>query len=89
LLGLATATIWIVVGVTRGEMLALAPGVVGVFVFIPWTLGYYFGDTLGAPAVAMASGALLLVAVALLVRRERSGIRRGPRGRHFHRMAHP
>ena len=53
------------------EALVLAPGVFGVFVFLPWTLGYYFGDTFGAPAVAMLSGALLLGIVVLLVRRGR------------------
>jgi hypothetical protein len=83
LLGLGTAAVWIVVGVVENETLALAPGVLGVFVFVPWTLGYYFGDSLGAPAVAMASGALLLAAVALLVRRERRDTDGGPRGGRF------
>jgi hypothetical protein len=91
LLGLATAAAWIGIGVAENESLMLAPGVAGVFVFLPWTLGYYFGGTLGAPAVAMASGAALLVVVALLVRRRnRSDIaRRDTHSRHFHRIAHP
>jgi uncharacterized membrane protein len=91
LLGLATAAAWIGIGVAANESLMLAPGVAGVFVFLPWTLGYYFGGTLGAPAVAMASGAALLVVVALLVRRRnRSGTAGGAaRSRHFHRVAHP
>ena len=71
LLGLATAAAWVVVGIAAGEALALAPGVIGTFVFLPWTLGQFFGESLGAPAVAMLSGALLLAVVAVLLRRRR------------------
>jgi len=73
ILGLATATAWLVVGVVRAERFALVPGIVGVFVFLPWTLGYFFGDEFGAPFVAMLSGALLLGVVLMLVRRGRDG----------------
>lgn len=69
LAGLATAAAWVVVGVVTSEPTALAPGVLGVFVFLPWTIGYFFGETYGAPAVAMASGAALLAVVLVLVRR--------------------
>jgi hypothetical protein len=75
MLGLATATAWMVAGVARADRLALVPATMGVFVFLPWTLGYFFGEALGAPAVTMASGALLLAVVLLLVRRGRG---RGP-----------
>jgi hypothetical protein len=85
ILGLATATAWMLVGVARGDRLALVPATLGVFVFLPWTLGYFFGDTLGAPAVTMASGAILLVVVLLLIRR---GRRTGPT-RSFGAVAHP
>lgn len=71
ILGLATATGWLAVGVARSERFALAPGIVGVFVFLPWTLGHFFGDAFGAPFVAMLSGALLLGVVLMLVRRGR------------------
>jgi hypothetical protein len=73
LLGLATAGAWVAVGVVRSERVALAPGLVGVFVFLPWTLARFFGGTVGAPVVAMVSGALLLGVVLLLVRRGRDG----------------
>lgn len=91
LVGLATAATWVGAGAARGEAIVLAPGVVGVFVFLPWTLGYYFGDTFGAPAVAMASGAVLLAVVALLVRRGRRGghTQRGTFGGHFRPITHP
>ncbi|MGZ6965388.1 MAG: DUF2157 domain-containing protein [Acidimicrobiia bacterium] len=88
LLGLATAAAWMGVGVVRGERAALAPGAVGVFVFLPWTLGYYFGETFGAPVIAMVSGVLLLVIVLLLVRRGRGGIRGGAWGAHFRSRGH-
>lgn len=51
--------------------IALAPGVVGVFIFLPWTLGRLFGGSLGAPVVMMISGFALLAVVALLLRRPR------------------
>jgi hypothetical protein len=90
LLGLATAAAWLGAGIALDRTLVLAPGVVGVFVFLPWTLGYYFGDTFGAPAVAMLSGALLLGVVMFLVRRGRrqDGPSGGTAGRHF-RTTHP
>jgi hypothetical protein len=91
LLGLATAAAWVGIGVAANEPLAMAPGVLGVFIFLPWTLGYYFGESLGAPAIAMLSGAVLLAVVVLLVRRGRG---RGPTGaaawgRHFQPLPHP
>jgi hypothetical protein len=89
LLGLATAAAWVGIGVATSEPLAMAPGVLGVFVFLPWTLGYFFGDSIGAPAIAMLSGAVLLGVVILLVRRGRG---HGPNGmsewgRHFRPLA--
>ncbi len=91
LLGLATAAAWVGTGVLRNETLALAPGVVGLFMYLPWTLGYFFGDTSGAPAVAMLSGAVLLGVVVLLVRRGRGGGDKagGARGGHFRPLTHP
>ena len=85
LLGLATATAWVGIGVARSDRIALAPGAAGVFVFLPWTLGYYFGDTLGAPVVAMLSGAMLLGVVLLFVRHGRGpgGAAGGGWARHF------
>jgi uncharacterized membrane protein len=86
-LGLVTAVVWVGVGVAADEGLALAPGVVGIFVFLPWTLGQLFGETLGAPAIVMLSGALLLGVVMLLLRRRRGdgGPVGGVLGGHFRR----
>jgi hypothetical protein len=83
IVGLGTAAAWAGLGVARSERIALAPGVVGVFVFLPWTLGYYFGDTVGAPVIAMLSGAILLGIVLLLVRRGRGDAATGGWGGHF------
>jgi hypothetical protein len=88
-LGLATATCWVALGVARDELLSLGPGLLGVFVFLPWTMGYFFGETVGAPVIAMVSGAALLVIVVVLFRRGQgrgtgAGSTRGP---HFHRVA--
>jgi hypothetical protein len=78
LLGLATAGGWVAFGTIRAEPMALAPGVAGVFVYLPWTIGYFFGASLGAPAIVMLSGAALLGVVTLFLRRGRGGT--GPRG---------
>jgi hypothetical protein len=90
LLGLATAGGWVVMGATRGVPQALVPGVAGVFTFLPWALGYFFGDALGAPAIAMLSGVLLLGVVVVLVRRGRgAGSDAGGRaGGHVPPVAH-
>ena len=89
LLGLATAGAWVGIGVTTNEPLAMAPGVVGVFVFLPWTLGYFFGESLGAPAITMLSGVILLAIVVMLMRRGRGPrVGRAAWGRHFHPISH-
>lgn len=79
-LGLCTATVWIGIGIAADEGLALAPGVVGIFVFLPMTLGRLFGEAVGAPAIVMASGALLLGVVAVLLRRRAPGRHRAGGG---------
>jgi uncharacterized membrane protein len=89
LLGLATASAWVGVGVTTNEPIAIGPGVVGVFVFLPWTLGYFFGESLGAPAITMLSGVVLLGVVVVLLRRGRNrGIGDRRWSSHFRRAPH-
>ncbi|MFM9135137.1 MAG: hypothetical protein ACKOT0_06845 [bacterium] len=46
-LGLCTATAWVGIGIVADEGLALAPGVIGIFVFLPMTLGQLFGEAVG------------------------------------------
>ena len=69
IVGLVTALIWSAIGIVADEVLALAPGVIGVFVFLPWTLVRFFGGSFGAPVVMMITGVLLLATVAVLLRR--------------------
>lgn len=89
IVGLATATAWTVIGIGVNEVLALGPGLMGTFVFLPWTLGRFFGESLGAPIVIMLSGAALLVVVAVLWRRRSSGARIGDMwGGHLGGIAH-
>ena len=87
LLGLATAGGWVAIGTIRSEPAALAPGVAGVFVYLPWAIGYFFGSSLGAPTIVMLSGAVLLGVVALLVRRGRNGTSHHGWGGHFRPLA--
>lgn len=89
-LGLVTAMAWTAIGIGVNEVLALAPGVAGIFVFLPWTLARFFGRSLGAPVIVMLSGVLLLAAVAVLWRRRSRGSRIGELwGGHFGHVAQP
>ena len=89
LAGLATALGWVSLGVAEDEVVALAPGVLGIFVFLPWTLARFFGDRLGAPVVAMLSGALLLAAIGILVRRGHGRSDRSQPAAGLHRWSGP
>ena len=89
LLGLATAAAWTATGVGMNEVLALVPGVIGIFIYLPWTLGRFFGESLGAPVIVMLSGALLLGIVVILWRRRSQGAQIGDLwGGHFSGVAH-
>ena len=88
LLGLVTAIAWMTIGIGMNEVLALAPGVIGIFIYLPWTLGRFFGESLGAPVIVMLSGALLLGIVAMLWRRRSHGAQIGDlSGGHFSGIA--
>ena len=89
LLGLATAAAWTALGIGVNEVLALAPGVLGIFVYLPWTLARFFGESLGAPVIVTLSGLLLLTVVAVLWRRRAHGAQIGDLwGGHFGSTAH-
>jgi hypothetical protein len=69
LFGLASALALLAAG-TTGHRFALAGvGIAGVFMFLPWTVGYFFGGTVGVPVVILLSGVLLLALTLLLRRR--------------------
>lgn len=89
ILGLVTAAGWTAIGIGVNEVLALAPGVIGIFVFLPWTLGRFFGESLGVPVIVMLSGALLLAVVVVLWRRRSEGAQIGDLwGGHLNDIAH-
>lgn len=72
LIGTAVAATLITIGALRRAYLVTIAGVICLFVYVPWTLGALFGERIGAPAVLMASGALLLAVVLVVGRRHRS-----------------
>jgi hypothetical protein len=68
LFGLASALALLVAG-TAGHRFALAGvGVAGIFVFLPWTVGYFFADTVGVPVVILLCGVLLLAITLVMLR---------------------
>jgi hypothetical protein len=74
LLGLVVSLSWLAVGTRTSEALAILPGVIGAVVYLPWMIVSLFGSSLGAPAVAMIVGAVILIAVVWIVRRGRAGL---------------
>ncbi len=76
LFGLATAAALVAGGIRAEEFVVTGVGVVGSFVYLPVTLGVFFGDAIGVPAVMMVSGlGLLGLTVVLLQRRAQAGPR--------------
>jgi len=68
-LGLASAAALLALGVTRRAFVVTGIGVIGIFVYLPWTAGHFFANTVGVPIILVASGVALLVVTLLLVRR--------------------
>ncbi|TPW15934.1 MAG: hypothetical protein FD127_447 [Acidimicrobiaceae bacterium] len=70
-IGLAVAISLIAAGAARHEFVMTGAGVLGLFVFLPMTLGELFGDTVGAPLILLVSGALLLIVMLVVIRAKR------------------
>jgi len=68
-LGLVSAAALLALGVTRRTFVVTGIGVVGIFVYLPWTAGHFFANTLGVPIILVATGVALLVVTLLLLRR--------------------
>lgn len=68
-IGLVIATTLIGLGARLTEFVVTGAGVLGVFAYLPWTLGALFGDAIGAPAILLTSGVLLLTVMLVLLRR--------------------
>lgn len=67
-IGLAVTVTLIVIGSVLRRFVVTGAGVVGLFVYVPYTLGRFFGETIGAPAILLVTGAMLLVVMFVLLR---------------------
>lgn len=74
LLGLAASTILLAVGVATNRTPLTIVGLAGGFGYLPWTVGHFFADSLGAPLAILLSG-IALLAITLVVLRRPSGAR--------------
>ncbi len=80
LLGLGVAATLVCVGAMGSLLLMTAAGVVGVVVYLPWSLSAIFGDAIGPAVIQVVTGAGLLGAMLILLRfRRRSAGDRSPR----------
>jgi hypothetical protein len=68
LLGVAVAGALIAASVALRQIVLLALGAAGVFVFVPQVVFHYFGDSLGAPVTLLLSGAALIGGAVALAR---------------------
>ena len=68
LLGVLVAGALIVASVTLRQIVLLALGSAGVFIFVPQVVFHYFGDSLGAPVALLISGAALIAGAVALAR---------------------
>ncbi|MDQ4011992.1 MAG: hypothetical protein M3228_15160 [Actinomycetota bacterium] len=69
LLGLAAATTFVAVGVGTDRTPLTVVGLTGAFVYVPWTVGHFFADSVGVPLVMLLCGVALLAITLLLLRR--------------------
>jgi hypothetical protein len=68
LLGVLVAGLLIVASVTLRQIILLAIGSAGVFIFVPQVVFHFFGDSLGAPVALLISGAALIAGAVALAR---------------------
>lgn len=69
LLGLAAATALAGVGVGTDRAPLTVVGLLGAFVYLPWTIGHFFAESLGVPLAMVLCGVALLAVTLLLLRR--------------------
>ena len=67
-LGVVVAGALIVASVTLRQIILLALGAAGVFIFVPQVVFHFFGDSLGAPVALLLSGAALIAGAVALAR---------------------
>lgn len=69
LLGLAAAIALAAVGVSTDRTPLTVVGLLGAFVYLPWTIGNFFADSLGVPLAMVLCGVALLAVTLILLRR--------------------
>ncbi|MGH3903875.1 MAG: hypothetical protein ACRDTE_06770 [Pseudonocardiaceae bacterium] len=74
LLGLAAAIALAAVGVGTNRTPLTVAGLLGAFVYLPWTIGHFFADSLGVPLAMVFCGSALLAVTLLLLHSSRSGV---------------
>ncbi|MGH3933761.1 MAG: hypothetical protein ACRDS1_02045, partial [Pseudonocardiaceae bacterium] len=74
LLGLAAGTAFVVVGVATDRTPLTVVGLIGAFVYLPWTVGHFFADSVGVPLTMLLCGVALLAITLVLLRRPARGV---------------
>lgn len=69
LLGLGAAIVLAAVGVATERVPLTAIGLIGGFIYLPWTVDQFFADSLGVSLVMVLCGIVLLAMTLLLLRR--------------------
>ncbi|MDQ5855787.1 MAG: hypothetical protein M3302_05645 [Actinomycetota bacterium] len=69
LLGLAAVTALVAVGVGTDRTPLTIVGLIGAFVYLPWTVGHFFADSVGVPLAMLLCGVTLLAITLALLRR--------------------
>lgn len=69
LLGLAAAIVLAGLGVGTDRTPLTVVGLLGAFVYLPWTIGHFFAESLGVPLAMVLCGVALLAVTLLLLRR--------------------
>lgn len=67
-LGLVTSGALIGAGATLGSVMVLAVGTLGIFIFTPQLIFFYFGETAGGALALLVTGVLLLAVAAGIAR---------------------
>jgi hypothetical protein len=73
LLGLGAATLFVAAGIATGRTPLSIAGLAGALGYLPWTVGYYFADSLGVPVALLLCGIVVLTVTMLALRRSRAG----------------
>jgi len=68
IVGLVFAVGLIALGVSPGHAMLSLFGLLGLLVFVPWTIAHYFPGSGSAPLMILVSGALIVVIAVVLAR---------------------